>query len=146
MDCLVKVMRMPLSPLTLVYSSPALSVTTTVAMSPSVTGSMPSMPRSSSTISSSSWREDTFSPTDTMYFTPLSSSMYPAGMAKFCAVSSWLTAEMDSIPPTSVWSAMDLYASLIWSMPASIWVMASSSCICASVSWVIPSIRESVRS
>ena len=107
---------------------------------------MPSMPRSSSTISSSSWREDTFSPTDTMYFTPLSSSMYPAGMAKFCAVSSWLTAEMDSIPPTSVWSAMDLYASLIWSMPASIWVMASSSCICASVSWVMPSIRESVRS
>ena len=59
-------------------------------------------------MSSSSCREDTLSPTDTIYRTPLSSSMYPAGMAKFCAVSSWLTVEMDSMPPTSVWSATDL--------------------------------------
>ncbi len=53
-----------------------------------------------------------------MYCTPSLSLMYPAGMEKFCAVSSWLTVDMDSCPPTSVCSSMVLYASLIWARPS----------------------------
>ena len=86
------------------------------------------------------------SPTDTMYCTPSLSLMYPAGMEKFCAVSSWLTVDMDSCPPTSVCSSMVLYASLIWARPSSIWVMASFSCMSASVIWVRPSISVTSRS
>jgi len=82
-----------------------LSVTTTVATSPSVMGSTPSSPRSNSTMSSSSPLFSNFWPTDTIYLMPLLSSMYPAGMEKFWAVSSPLTVEMDSSPPRSVCSA-----------------------------------------
>ena len=66
MDCLLKDSRMPFSSLSLVYSWSLSSVTTTVATSPSVMGSMPSSPRSNSTIFSSSVLFSNFCPTDTI--------------------------------------------------------------------------------
>ena len=105
---------------------PSLSVTNTSATSSSRIGSTPSMPRSNRISSCSSSRVEMLSPADTMYCTPSSSAIYPAGMEKFCAVSRALTVLSCSTSCRFVCSSAEARLSSMAARPDSSWVRALS--------------------